>query len=172
MPEPAVPEARAPGPKRASKRQLLLGIAGAVFLVDRVTKLVVAFGIPLWERAPLIPDVLYVTHVANAGTALGFRSGERLLVISLSLISLALLGLLYRFLPRHLSLRLIAVALAIGGATGNLYDRILYSGGVIDFVELRMGTFVFPIFNLADVAVVVGAFGLAASIWWDERALS
>lgn len=158
--------------ERVGKRTLLLGIAGAVFIVDRISKLVVAFGIPPWERASLIGDVLYITHVANAGTALGFRSGERVLVVTLSLVSLALLSLLYRFLPRHLSLRWIAVALAIGGAAGNLYDRLFHADGVIDFIEVHLGQVILPIFNLADVAVVVGAFGLAASIWWDERALS
>lgn len=157
---------------QVTKRTLLLSIAGAVFIVDRLSKLVVAINITPWERAPLIQDLLYITHISNAGTALGFRSGERVLVISLSLVSLSLLGLLYRFLPRHLSLRLIAVALAIGGALGNLFDRIFLAGGVIDFIEVQLGSVFLPIFNLADVAVLVGAFGLAASIWWDERSIA
>ena len=151
------------------KRTLLLAIAGATFVLDRLTKLAVAFSIPPWQSTPIVPDILHLTHVSNAGMALGFRSGERWLVIGLSVGSIALLVLLYRFLPRHLSLRLVAVALAIGGACGNLFDRVVLPTGVIDFVQLRVAGVDWPIFNLADVAVVLGAVGLALSIWWDER---
>lgn len=154
------------------KRTLLLTVAGAVFVADRLTKVAVVGALAPWERSALLGDVVWITHVTNPGTALGLWSGERVLVIALMLVSLSLLALLYRFLPRHSLLRLVAVALAIGGALGNLLDRLVSERGVVDFIEIHAGSVVLPVFNLADVAVLVGAFALAGSIWRDERALA
>lgn len=151
------------------KRSTLLRIGGSVFILDQATKLLVLHTLAPGQRIPVLGDVLAFHHVTNYGTALGFQSGRPALAAFLAVVSVGLLSLLFYFLPKARSGRIRATALAMGGAFGNLFDR-LRGTGVVDFLELHVGMSVLPVFNLADVAVLGGACWLAGSIWWDERA--
>jgi signal peptidase II len=68
--------------------------------------------------------------------------------------------------------RLVSIALICGGALGNLLDRIRLSKGVVDFMDVGIGTLRWPVFNVADVAVTTGAIFLAISLWKEEQAAS
>jgi signal peptidase II len=138
---------------------LLYGTAAAAYLLDRLSKLWAEQ--TLAGRAPLeiVPGVLRFTYTTNSGGAFGLGQSAPLLFACATLIvSVIIVAVSFR-----LSRPLVAVALGLvlGGALGNLTDRVArgpgLSGKVTDFIDLR----VWPVFNLADSAVVIGAILLA-----------
>lgn len=140
-------------------------LALAIWIFDRLLKMWVVKSLPLWSSRPLLGDWLHLTHVRNTGAAFGLFGGQAL---PLALISIGLfIGLFFwRDQLRNLgSWGNLALALIAGGAIGNLFDRLAY-GYVIDFLDLR----VWPVFNLADSAVVVGAAVLILALWRQELA--
>lgn len=119
---------------------------------DQSTKLLLVLRIPLGSSVPIIPGFLAFTHVHNRGIAFSLLGGIPLLVPAL--IALTLLFLLFynrsRWSRRPLTQS--ALALVSGGAIGNLIDRVRV-GAVVDFIDVH----VWPVFNLADLAVTAGA---------------
>lgn len=85
-------------------------------------------------------------------------------------IALGLLGMLYKQADRRDYLRIGAISLVVSGALGNLYDRLRWDRGVVDFIgPIDLGFWYFPIFNVADIAISCGAVMLAISFWLEER---
>jgi signal peptidase II len=121
-----------------------------VLLLDQLTKRLVSHAVAPGERIGVFPGV-HLVHTRNHGVAFGLEAGHGALVAVL--VALALLGLLVYF-ATHASHPLIwlATGLLLGGALGNLLDRIR-TGSVLDFVQLPLG---WPPFNLADVSIVLG----------------
>ncbi len=148
---------------RAAMTYVLLALA--ICALDRLLKAWVVRALPLWASRPLLGNWLYLTHVRNTGAAFGLFGGNALL---LAIISMALFVALF-FWREHLrslgTWGYLALALILGGALGNMYDRLAY-GYVIDFIDLR----IWPVFNLADSAVVVGALLLVVILWRQEFA--
>lgn len=122
----------------------------AVLALDQIAKRLVSRSIAPGERIAVVPGI-HLVHTRNHGVAFGLEAGHGALVAVL--VGLALLGLLVYFVT-HSSRPLIwlATGLLLGGALGNLLDRIR-TGSVIDFVQLPLG---WPPFNLADAAIVLG----------------
>ncbi|MFQ5746230.1 MAG: signal peptidase II [Gemmatimonadota bacterium] len=159
-------------PGRASdKTALLLWVAGGVVLLDVLTKQWIVQTFPLYHSESILGDVLRLTYTHNPGAAFGIHVGEhsRLFFLSLSLVALVVLGLVYRSTSPTDRLRLLAVALVSGGAVGNILDRLRYSAGVVDFVDVGIGSHRFPVFNVADSAVSIGAILLLASFYLEGR---
>lgn len=121
-----------------------------VLALDQIAKRLVAHSIAPGERIAVIPGVHFV-HTRNHGVAFGLEAGHGTLIAIL--VGLALLGLLVYF-ATHSSRPLIwlATGLLLGGALGNLLDRI-HTGSVLDFIQLPLG---WPPFNLADASIVLG----------------
>lgn len=93
-------------------------------------------------------------HLENKGAAFSILQGKTIfLILMVSIVSLAILYFLIKY--KHKFLRL-SLSLILGGALGNLYDRIFSGGSVVDFLEFHFGSYVFPTFNVADILVVVG----------------
>lgn len=143
---------------------MVLLIAG-ILILDRLTKVAAEHLLSLHQSLPVIPGFFHFTLVHNTGAAFGlFRNW----VILLALTSAAVLLLLWVSLvkahanPRLSSYRL-PLALVFGGALGNLIDRV-FRGYVIDFIDGR----VWPVFNVADSAITIGAILLAVSLLKDE----
>jgi signal peptidase II len=139
----------------------LYATAVVVYALDRVTKLWVEAA--LASRAPIeiVPGVLSFNYTTNSGGAFGLgRSAPWLFAGATVLVSVIIVSVSFRLDRRPLAL---ALGLILGGALGNLTDRILngpgLSGYVIDFIDLQ----VWPVFNLADASIVVGAILLALS---------
>jgi signal peptidase II len=126
-------------------------IVTAVFLVDQLSKLLIVRTMALHQSIPVINNVFHITYVHNYGAAFGIlahRTGFFVLVT----LAVALLILAYlRHLPVGHHLLRTALALQFGGALGNLADRVRF-GYVIDFFDFR----VWPVFNVADMAIVIG----------------
>jgi signal peptidase II len=94
---------------------------------------------------------------------------SRIIFLVLSAVALVALGAMYWFTPATDRLRLAAIALICGGALGNLTDRVRSQAGVVDFLDIGVGTVRWPVFNVADMAVTAGAIILALSLWKEEK---
>lgn len=143
-------------------RPFLLALAALVILLDRLSKLWVEHHIALGSAIVLIPRTFRLTHVLNIGAAFSlFESMNspvlvRNLLITFSVIAVAVvLALIYK-LGRAWSLTAVSLALILGGALGNLYDRIRYAH-VVDFLEVHIVHYHWPDFNIADSCIVLGA---------------
>jgi signal peptidase II len=161
---------------KRSRHLLLLATVLASFVFDQVTKLGVIHGFRLGESQAVLPGFFNLTFVTNRGAAFGaFSHSEPLLRVLmlglLPLLGLLMAGYVFRKLPQQ-SLKLaVAVALIIGGALGNLVDRVRL-GYVVDFLDLRAGHFAYPAFNVADMTITVGALILAAHLITTEASPS
>ena len=144
----------------ASGRQLQLLIAGLIVVADQVAKVLVRSRMELFESITIVPGFLNLTRVHNTGAAFGVLNGVdfpyKTLVVGL-IATAALSGLAIYAATLDVSQRLsrFGLALIIGGAAGNLIDRIAY-GYVLDFVDAYYGTWHFWAFNVADAAITVG----------------
>lgn len=140
----------------------LLTISALVILADRFTKTWVAAHIPMGGAIPVIPRILRITHWTNEGAAFSLFAESasphlvRVVLASFgSLLAVAVLVALVR-LGNRFTLITVALALILGGALGNLHDRILY-GAVVDFIEVHIFSYHWPDFNVADSSIVTGA---------------
>jgi signal peptidase II len=138
---------------------LVLVVLGVVGL-DQVTKAWVVHALPLYDSIAVIPGLLNLTHVQNPGGAFGFLAGEqgavrRVIFLGASALAIVLIFLYYRQTPRGYPWLTAALALIMGGAVGNLVDR-LRLGRVIDFIDAYLGNLHWPAFNVADSAITIG----------------
>jgi signal peptidase II len=130
---------------------VLVSSAVVVVLLDQLSKAAVRAALPLHQPFWLVPGLLSVTHVQNLGAAFSLLQGQRWFFIVTAFTVLAVVGWVWwRYRPTNLWV-VSALGLAVGGAVGNLIDR-LTAGTVTDFIDFR----VFPVFNVADSAIVVG----------------
>lgn len=123
-----------------------------LFFFDQITKYLIKSNLQLFESIPVIPGILYFTYTQNTGGVFGIFPGWTHFFSIGTLVILLLLILSFFFIDYQL-LQRIALIFVIGGAVGNLFDRI-YFGYVTDFLDIR----IWPIFNLADTYVVLGIF--------------
>jgi len=136
-----------------------------ILTADRVTKVLVPHFMDLYQSIPVIPSFLHLTYVRNTGGAFGVLAGwdspfRRIFFIAASFTALFLLLHLYRHAVRSGSRPVRLALAAIGaGALGNLYDRV-FSGAVVDFIDVFIGSLHYPSFNVADSAISVGAAAL------------
>lgn len=123
-------------------------------LLDQITKVIAASHMALYDAIPIIENVFSFHLVHNYGAAWGIFSNHRWVFITITAIAILLLPvLLYRYRKLHFLFGF-ALSLIIAGAIGNMIDRV-FRGYVIDFLE---ATFIdFPVFNVADICVTVGA---------------
>jgi signal peptidase II len=139
----------------------LFSISAIVVILDRLTKLWVSHHIPVGGAIPVIPRVFRITHVLNSGAAFSLFEDSaspqyvRRFLIGFSLLAgILVLAALFR-LRHHFTTMSVALALILGGAIGNVYDRIRFSY-VIDFLEVHIIHYHWPDFNVADSAIVIG----------------
>ncbi len=140
----------------------LLLISALVITADRLTKNWIAAHIRLGGAIPIIPHFLRLTHWTNEGAAFSLFADSAspnavrwALVAFTVAAALAIFVMLIR-LGSQFTLATVALALILGGALGNVHDRILY-GSVIDFIEVHIFSYHWPDFNVADSSVVTGA---------------
>jgi signal peptidase II len=141
-------------------RHIELWIAVVVVIVDQVTKAIVRSQFELYEGVPVVPGFFDLTRVHNTGAAFGMMNGVdfpfKAAVLSLvAAAALAGLAIFAASLPAIQWLSRLGIALIIGGAAGNLIDRIAL-GYVTDFVDLYWRGWHFWAFNVADAAITVG----------------
>jgi signal peptidase II len=149
-------------------RKYHLLIAFLVVVLDRLTKWVIARDIPLHDTKKLIAGFFYLTHVENRGAAFSLFAdspGEwRIaMLVMFSVVALVVVSALLWRSSHAMTTTGVGLALILGGALGNLWDRLL-SGRVVDFLLFYIGTYQWPAFNVADSAIVCGAGLLVVEI--------
>jgi len=152
------------------KYHVLIGFF--VLVLDRLTKWVIARDIPLHDSREIISGFFYITHVENRGAAFSLFADSAsewkiAMLVLFSLVALAVVSaLLWR--SNHAMITTgVGLGLILGGALGNLWDRVL-SGRVVDFLLFYLGSYQWPAFNVADSAIVVGAGLLVIEILWAK----
>jgi len=138
----------------------LAGIAGLIIIIDQITKAVILDGLPLHHSVSVISNFFSLTHIQNPGGAFGFLADHSsnlrsILFLFASLLAIGLLFYLYTHTPKTQPLLATGFSLMLGGALGNLIDRVRF-GKVIDFLDFYIGNLHWPAFNVADSAITVG----------------
>lgn len=152
-------------------RYLLLALA--VLVLDQWTKWLVDTHMPIGSSRPLLPS-LNLTHVKNTGVAFGLfastgRDGGTWILALLGLGALSLVVLYFLRTPPEHRMLLIALALVLGGAVGNLIDRIA-AQAVTDFIDFYIGLWHWHTFNIADSAISIGIVLIAWDTLFNSRA--
>ncbi len=140
---------------------LLIFIAAAVVVLDQITKYLVVSKMDLGESIPLIRNFLAVTYVRNPGAAFGMLPHRTLFLIIVTLLVAGFIIYLYQAVPAGYTALRVGLALQVGGALGNLIDRVR-NVSVVDFIDVK---FFPPVFNVADIAVVIGVLIFIIAFW-------
>jgi signal peptidase II len=153
-------------------------LAGAILAVDRLTKLAIERKVEFYETFPVIPGFFQIVHTQNRGIAFGlFNDGATATSTGiLILFSLVILGFISALLwhagraayTEHWTLRY-GLGAILGGALGNVYDRVAHQGSVTDFLDFYWGLAHFPVFNVADSAITIGAGLLLINMWAPKK---
>ena len=143
-------------------------IAVLVVLLDRGSKWLVQNSITLHDSIPVLPGFFRLTHVQNSGAAFGLFADSSsewkiTILVLFSLLALVVVSALLWKNSHVMTSTGVGLALILGGAVGNLWDR-LFSGHVVDFFDFYLGSYHWPAFNIADSAIVIGAFLLVSEI--------
>lgn len=149
-------------------RKYFFLIAVLVLLLDRITKWAVASNIALHDSVPVVPGCFRLTHVQNTGAAFGLFAESAAqwkvgALVTFSVLALIVVSALLWKNSHSLSTTTIGLSLILGGAMGNLWDR-MFSGHVVDFLDFYLGSYHWPAFNVADSAIVIGAILLVSEI--------
>ena len=138
-----------------------------VIVLDQITKIWVATTLNLYESVPA-EGFLRFTYVENTGSAFGLFQGGGMFLIMASLIGVLAITFYYRTLAEHPPFRW-AMGILLGGAAGNLIDRV-FRGAVVDFVDIELWPgFHFPAFNVADASINIGLFALLFLIFISRK---
>ena len=142
-------------------------VAGIIVLVDQVTKWLVVKNIPyggIWSPWEWLTPIARIVHWSNTGVAFGMLQGMNPVFIGLAIVVSGMIIYYYQKLEKQDGLLKLALILELGGAIGNLVDRIRY-GHVIDFVSVGN----FAVWNVADACITVGVIILLIGVWMQEK---
>ena len=145
-----------------NKKYLLLGVTtGLILLLDQITKFYVDSSMRLHETIPVIQGLFSITYVRNPGAAFGFLADASPLFRSIFFVAVTILAiiLVVHYIWKSKAeepFLTFALSLILSGAVGNLIDRVRL-GEVIDFLDVYIGSYHWPAFNVADSAISVGA---------------
>jgi signal peptidase II len=150
-----------PADQRLDRRVWLFLLSAAVVVLDRVTKLAVSRTLAEGDAHVVIPHIFRITHVLNTGAAFSLFGDTasparvRWLLVGFSLLAALAIAVVLVRTGRRITATTFGLALILGGAIGNVYDRIR-TGAVIDFFEVHIVHYHWPDFNIADSAIVCG----------------
>ena len=152
---------------------LLFGVGGLIVLIDQITKLWVHDTMRIYESRPIVAGLLDLHYIRNTGAAFGFLSdshaGFRVpFFLLVSSIAIGIILFLFHKLEESEVMMPLALSLVLGGAVGNLVDRIRL-GEVIDFISIHYKAFSWPAFNVADMAITTGVSLLVLRIFFFEK---
>jgi len=142
------------------KWRIVSGWFAAIIVLDRLSKIIIDRLLPLHHSIPVIDGFFNLTYVRNTGAAFGIFAGSaeifrRPFLIAVSIVASGFIVVMLRRLPDKEKGLTTALAFILGGAVGNLIDRVVY-GEVIDFLDCFWGNYHWPAFNLADSFITVG----------------
>ncbi len=139
-----------------------------IFLIDQISKVLIIKSFRVRASLPIIKDFFYLTYTHNTGAAFSILTGRRLFLIITTFI--VIMFIIYYLMKNKITskLELVSFSLIIGGSLGNLFDRII-RGYVVDFLDFRIFSYNFPIFNLADTFIVIGVLLLIINMARKEN---
>ena len=145
----------------SSKWKLVFAWLAPIVVFDQLTKVIVDRTMPLYQSIPIIDGFFNLTYVRNTGAAFGIFAGAHEVfrlpfLIGVSIVAIGFITVMLKRLRDDATGLLTALAFILGGAIGNLIDRIVY-GEVIDFLDVYWSNYHWPAFNLADSFITVGA---------------
>ena len=148
---------------------LVAAVAVLVFLLDRVTKIAVESSLAVGASVNVVGEWVTIRHVTNSGAAFGLLPERTTLLSILSVLAVFAIVYYYRRLAAGSALIAATLGMQLGGAFGNLVDRV-GQGYVVDFVDVGIpGGVRFWSFNVADSSIVVGIIAVTGLLWWKER---
>jgi signal peptidase II len=147
-------------------------VVAVIVVADVVTKMIALNTLTLFTPKPVLGEGLRLTLVRNEGAAFGLYLGEysRYIFMVLTVGALIILWRLYQTTRDGDLPRTLAIALVCAGAIGNLIDRVRWREGVVDFIDIGFRDMRWPTFNVADMAVSIGAGLLAYVLWQEDQA--
>ena len=162
--------------KTTTARSLHLLIALLVVLLDRWTKRLAAARIAMYAHIQVIPGFFRLTHTENTGAAFSLFADspshwKTAMLIGFSVVAMLVVAVLLWKQSHAVTITGVALSLILGGAVGNLWDRVA-SGKVVDFLLFYVKQYQWPVFNLADSAIVVGASLLVIEIMFHKAPAS
>lgn len=137
-----------------------------IFIIDQISKVIISSYIGLNSSVRIIKNFFYLTYTNNTGASFGILKNSRVLLIVLSIIALVIL-LRYISTFKETKYNILGLGFLMGGIIGNLLDRVLF-GYVRDFLNFYIMGYDFPVFNIADIFIVLGVFILIISILKGE----
>ncbi|MDY6973968.1 MAG: signal peptidase II [Thermodesulfobacteriota bacterium] len=145
----------------------------AVVLLDQITKLAVVRSLTVFESVPVVTGFFNLVHVRNRGMAFGLLNRPDMdfafyLLLAASIGAIILLFFLFFTLTQDHNRITLGLSLVLGGAVGNLIDRVRFRE-VVDFLDFYLGSYHWPAFNVADSAITVGTFWLAISLIFQRN---
>ncbi len=159
--------------KWSHRYALLLLVGGGIVALDQATKLWVDSTMALYETRPVIGGIFDLHYIRNPGAAFGFLSRSDAayripFFLGVSTIAIGIILYLFHKLEESDVMVPLALSMVLGGAVGNLLDRIRI-GSVIDFIYFHYKAFHWPAFNVADIAITVGVFLLILQMFFLDK---
>lgn len=148
-------------------KKYIYTVALFYLLLDQIIKFIVNSNLTLMEEIPVINNFFSIYYLKNAGAAFSILGDKTLFLIIISIICLLFLKYYIKKLKRVTPLTIISLGIMIGGIVGNLFDRLIYKA-VIDYLSFTFFNYNFPVFNLADIGITVGAVLLLIDIVKEE----
>ena len=142
----------------------VLAIVFFLILADQAIKFLVVSYMKLGESIPVLAGIFHITYIENPGAAFGLFANQRVIFIVAAALVIAAACLMYRRLMSEKVIVRWGVALLLGGAAGNLIDRVRI-GCVIDFLDFR----IWPVFNIADIGICIGVALLMYALLFDKE---
>ncbi len=136
-------------------KKKIYSICGGILLLDQIIKMIIVFKMKLNQYIIVIPKFFKIKYVTNTGAAFSILEDKRYLFI---IIATIFFFMLQRYIAKTTitkKLEIVSLGLLMGGILGNLFDRIFY-GYVIDYLSFDFFGYSFPIFNVADIGIVIG----------------
>ena len=144
----------------------LLIISILIIIVDQLSKFIVSANMNVGQSIDVISNILSITYVRNPGAAFGILPHQTAFLVAVSVVVIVIIMYYCRILPGKYKYVRLGLSVQLGGAIGNLIDRVRLDGHVVDFIDF---TFFPPVFNIADSAIVIGTIIFLLAFWYTER---
>ena len=149
-------------------KKYIYTIAMLFMLLDQFIKLIVIKNMPLHQEITIIPNFFSLYYLKNTGAAFSILGNKTLFLIIIGIVCLIALKNYIKKMKIITPLHLISLGIMIGGIIGNLFDRIIYKS-VIDYLSFEIFNYNFPVFNLADIGITIGALLLIIALIKEDK---
>jgi len=149
-------------------KEKVYSIAAIVLMLDQLMKVLIKSKMFLHQEIKVIPNFFSLYYIENQGAAFSILQRQSFLLILISILCLVMID---RYISKEKDfskLSICSLGIILGGIVGNLVDRILYQK-VIDYISLTVGSYSFPVFNIADIGITIGILMLFIESIWKKK---